>query len=115
MREIKTDPNLIAACGLYCGACKAYLKEKCAGCKENMKAGWCSVRKCCMEKSYKSCAECVDFSDLKQCGKLNNFISKIFALIFRSNRYACLEAIRVEGYDKFAETMASNKSHTIKR
>jgi hypothetical protein len=28
MKEIVADSKLVAYCGLYCGACKSYLKEK---------------------------------------------------------------------------------------
>ncbi len=35
MRTIQEDVELVAHCGLYCGACKAYLKEKCDGCHRN--------------------------------------------------------------------------------
>jgi len=115
MQEIKADSKLVAFCGLYCGACRAYLKGKCKGCADNVKAGWCKVKKCCTENSYKSCADCHDFSDLKECGKLNNFISKLFEIFFRSDRIGCLEAIRVEGYDKFAEEMAANRAMTKKK
>ncbi len=31
MKEIVSDPKLVAYCGLYCGACKRYLQEKCPG------------------------------------------------------------------------------------
>ena len=37
MKEIKENVGLVAYCGLYCGACKAYLKEKCSGCLNNEK------------------------------------------------------------------------------
>lgn len=30
MKNIKADKQLIAACGLYCGACRKYLAGKCA-------------------------------------------------------------------------------------
>ena len=49
MKEIISDPKLVAFCGLYCGACKAYLKERCPGCHDNEKATWCKVRTCCLE------------------------------------------------------------------
>ncbi len=29
MKEIVQNTDLIAYCGLYCGACKSYLMEKC--------------------------------------------------------------------------------------
>lgn len=39
MRAIVSNPALIANCGLCCGACKAYLKEKCPGCAEATSRG----------------------------------------------------------------------------
>ena len=43
MKEIVADTNLIGYCGLYCGACKRYLKDKCPGCHKNEKAAWCKT------------------------------------------------------------------------
>ena len=37
MRTIVSDTQNIAACGLYCGACRKFLAEKCPGCKQNEK------------------------------------------------------------------------------
>lgn len=37
MKEIAKNTDLIAYCGLYCGACKSYLMEKCPGCHETQK------------------------------------------------------------------------------
>jgi len=115
MNEIKQDKNLIAYCGLYCGACRQYLKGKCEGCVKNIKANWCKIRSCCIEYKYSSCADCTEFSDVKKCNKFNNFISKIFALIFNSNRSACINKIKEQGYDSFAKFMCDNKLQTIKK
>jgi hypothetical protein len=107
MREIKEDVNLVAYCGLYCGACRQYLREKCPGCVESMKLGWCKLRACCKERNYRSCAKCADFMDVNECGKFNNIISKIFAFIFRSNRKACINQIREKGIKGHTEIMYS--------
>jgi len=116
MREVTKDVNLIAYCGLYCGACGAYLKERCQGCFENTKAAsWCKIRVCCAEHNYKSCAECVEFADVNECKKFNNFISKIFGLIFRSDRKACIAQIKEKGREGHAEIMAKAKRQSIKR
>ena len=32
MKEIEVNTKMIAACGLYCGACKKYRMGKCQGC-----------------------------------------------------------------------------------
>ncbi len=115
MKEISTDMEIIAYCGLYCGACKKYLKEKCPGCHENEKATWCKVRTCCIEHSYKSCTDCRIVEDIRDCKKLNNFIAKLFSLIFRSDRFACLAVIREKGYENYAKDMAEKGVMTIKR
>lgn len=115
MREIKADSKLIAKCGLYCGACRKYLAEKCPGCAENEKAGWCGIRKCTKEKGIASCAGCNDFTDVNCCKKFNNFISKIFGVVFRSDRKACIDAIRAKGYENYAKNMADSKRQSIKR
>ena len=68
--KIELDSNLIAKCGLYCGACKSFLNSKCQGCEKNDKASWCKVRQCCLQNKYKSCAECT-ITNYKECSKLN--------------------------------------------
>ena len=82
MREIVADSKLIAYCGLYCGACKKFLKEKCPGCQKNVKASWCKLRTCCIEHSYSSCADCQLVENLKDCKKFNNIISKTILVYF---------------------------------
>jgi hypothetical protein len=115
MKEIVVDKELIAYCGLYCGACPRYLSEKCPGCKENHKAAWCKLRSCCIENKFSTCADCKEYSDVNQCKKFNNFFSKLFGLIFRSNRKACINRISEIGLDKYAEEMAGNQLSSIKR
>ena len=116
MKTIVADTNLIAACGLYCGACKRYLNEKCPGCRENVKAAkWCKPRTCCLEKRYQSCADCKQYSLVMECKDYNNFIAKIFGFIFRSNRKACIDMIKDKGYEGFAEYMAEQRLQSLKR
>lgn len=115
MNTIKNDPSLIAFCGLYCGACKSYINGKCPGCEGNHKASWCDIRKCCMGKSIKSCADCKEFYDVKQCKKYNNFVARAIGFILRSDRPACVDKIKQDGYETFAKYMSSNGFQTIKR
>ena len=115
MKEIISDPQSVAYCGLYCGACKKYLQEKCPGCHENEKAAWCKIRICCIENQYISCADCKQFEELNDCKRFNNFMSKIFAFIFRSNRAACIQQIRDIGIQEHANYMSKEKLQTIKR
>ncbi|MCE5250137.1 DUF3795 domain-containing protein [bacterium] len=115
MRDISADKDLIAYCGLYCGACKKYLRESCPGCHENEKATWCKTRLCCIEHSYASCADCTVVDNYVECKKLNNFISKLFGLIFRSDRLACIALIKEKGYEDYAREMAEKKMMSLKR
>jgi hypothetical protein len=115
MESIKVDPKLVAYCGLYCGACGRYQKGKCPGCAENAKAGWCKIRTCCMEHQYASCADCQDYSLVTDCKKFDNFMARIFGLIFRSDRPACIVRIREIGTDAYAEEMAAQGLQSIRR
>jgi hypothetical protein len=114
MKEIIADAQLVAPCGLYCGACKRYLSGGCQGCVADAKKGWCKIRSCCLENKYASCADCKIFADCNNCKKFNNFISRIFQFIFRSDRHACIMRIKAIGCAKFAEEMAKAKLLTIK-
>jgi len=115
MNEIVADKNLVAYCGLYCGACRQYLRGKCPGCAKNEKATWCAIRKCNGEHSRTSCAECAEFPDVNACGKFNNPLSKVLAFIFRSNRKACVDRVRAVGREQFAIELAGIKRHSLPR
>lgn len=115
MRELVADRSLIARCGLYCGACRAYLKGRCPGCKENAKASWCKIRSCCHQHGYASCADCSEFKDPNDCVKFNNFVGKVFAVLFNSNRRACILKIRELGPDGFARHMVQLGRQSLPR
>ena len=124
MKEIEVNTKMIAACGLYCGACKKYRMGKCPGCHETEKASWCKIRKCCMEKGFHTCAECErlrvgerssGMMDVKDCRLHNNLIGKFFAFVFRSNRPACIRYIRENGEQAFAEEMTKRGEQTMKK
>ena len=62
--------SLIAPCGMNCGICMAYLREKnkCPGCREFNKnepvsIAKCKIKNCASFKSSKSkfCFECAEF------------------------------------------------------
>ena len=112
--EIKVNEKLIAYCGLYCAACKKYLNGKCPGCQENEKASWCKIRKCNIENNFKSCADCT-LIQLEDCKIYNNFIGKVFGFVFNSDRAACINYIKVNGYQAFAKEMTEKKIMTFKR
>ena len=125
MKEIEVNTKMIAACGLYCGACKKYRMGKCQGCNtsdtDNPGLGqllnkWpqrCKIRKCCIEKSYHTCAECE--MDVEDCRLHNNLIGKFFAFVFRSDRPACIRYIRENGEHAFAEEMTKQGKQTMKK
>jgi hypothetical protein len=115
MKPIVADVNLTARCGLYCGACGTYRRGRCPGCHEKTNAGWCKVRACCLENGYSTCADCRIVADPRDCSKFHNFISKLFGLIFRSDRRACILQIRETGRQGHAERMAGSQLHSIKR
>lgn len=115
MKEIVNDKNLVAYCGLYCGACDKFRRDKCKGCHENNKAAWCKIRTCCIQNNYLSCADCSTHQDPQQCKLFNNLISKIFSLIFKSDRKSCIEQIRRNGIDSHASEMSMQRAPTIKR
>jgi hypothetical protein len=115
MAQITADKNMVAYCGLYCGACGKLLKGSCPGCAKNEKASWCTIRTCCIGKKIASCAECTEHKDPMGCKKFNNAFSKIFGLIFRSDRAACVAMIREKGPEQYAQHMAKNGTHTIKK
>ncbi len=83
--------------------------------RENEKAAWCKIRTCCQENSFQSCADCTRFGDLHECGTFNNMISKVFAFLFRSDRFACIQEIKDKGYSKYARFMADLGYQSIKR
>lgn len=105
MADTIDKTQLVAYCGLYCGSCGSYKKGKCKTCKDGGGFSRCKVRKCCAELNYQTCAEC---EKLENCKTVDNFISKIFALIFRSNRKGNLHQIREIGLEKWVEEQAAS-------
>lgn len=113
MKKIVADTSMIAACGLYCGACRKFLLEKCPGCKNNERATWCKIRRCCCDKEFDSCAQCG--MAVEECKTFSNFIGKIFAFLFNSDRGACIRYIRENGKDAFVREMVRRKEQTMKK
>ena len=107
--------KLISFCGLYCAECPKYKKGKCTGCLEYNKATWCKIRTCCLEKNIKSCADCDEYSNIKECKKFNTFIGKLMERVFNSDRVAALEMIRDNSYDHFVSFMSDNNLVTLPR
>jgi len=115
VKEIIADPKMIACCGLYCGACRKYRQEKCPGCAGNVKASWCGIRTCVAEHGYTTCADCKEFPDPNNCRKFNNFFSKVFGLMFNSNRQSCILKIRELGLENYAEYMKEKGLQSLPR
>ena len=125
-RELKPVVNstqLIAACGLYCGACRKYRLGKCPGCRmaectdsEQPKYKWlqkCLIRKCCQHLDYSTCAECE--KDVRECKTYNPIISKVFTYLFNSDRPACIRYLRRYGEEAYATQMSHDEKMTMKR
>ena len=113
MKDIPNSPDLVAHCGLYCGACGAYLRGRCPGCQKNESATWCKVRACCREHGRRTCAACIEVENPKQCGKFHNFFSRVFGFIFRSDRAACIRQVKYIGIPAHAADMAGRKRQSI--
>lgn len=106
MQAIPVDSELVAYCGLYCGACPRYRKDKCPGCHDNAKATWCKIRSCNIEHGYQSCADCQEFADPHDCAKFHNLFSRAIGFVLRSDRRACIHQIKEKGLDGHAQAMA---------
>lgn len=115
MENVKIDSELVSYCGLYCGSCSKYLKGKCEGCAKNEKATWCKIRKCCTEKQINSCAQCDVYSDVKDCKMFDNFVSRMFEFVFKSDRKAGINMIKNSGFEEFVKYMAENNLVSMKK
>jgi hypothetical protein len=115
MSTTQGDSKLVAFCGLYCGECGQYKRGRCPGCAENEKAGWCTIRTCCQENGYATCAACTQFAHVSDCRKFDNFMSRIFGLIFRSDRPANIAHIKEVGLETYANEMATRGRQSLRR
>ncbi len=113
IQEVKNDTELIAYCGLYCGACRKFSSGKCPGCKQLALPHWCKIRTCCIGQNFNSCADCA-LETPNACTKFNNPISKVFAFIFGSNREKCIQTIRQNGAVWYATHMAETRKQSLK-
>ena len=94
----------IAPCGLFCSECGAFRKKRCQGCQVAPGFSRCAIRKCCAERGLTTCAGCEDFRaprDFRECRKVNNWIAKIFKLIFGGDRPKALALLRDEGPEAY--------------
>ena len=111
MKPFINSTRLIAACGLYCGVCRKYRLEKCPGCRERIQR--CKIRTCCNSKGVQTCAQCN--TDVSECKLHNNWRSRLFSIIFNSNRTACIRYIRYYGMEAYAERMSLHEQMTMKK
>ena len=115
MENVKVDSKLVAYCGIYCGTCPKYIKGKCPGCHENVKGTWCKIRTCNMDNSYNSCADCKEFTNVKECKKYDNPFSRMFEFFYGTDRKAGIEIIKEKGYEDFAKYMVENGLVAVKK
>ncbi len=108
------NSDLLAYCGLYCRNCRTFINGKCPGCMKNSKASWCKIRTCCIDNKYSTCAECKT-SNPRECKFYNNFISKAFSVLFRSDRPASIEYIKAKGSEAYISLMIDQNRQVIKK
>lgn len=106
---IRIDPELVSACGLYCGSCRSYLKGRCPGCAKNEKASWCKVRTCNLERGSSTCAQCTEHLDPSSCRKFSNPIASVFGFVFNTDRAAGIRMIREQGLEDYVGRMAEQR------
>lgn len=95
--------DAVAYCGLYCAGCGSAKRRECAGLASGSGFSRRTVRLCARDRSFSSCAEC---REMESCRKLNSFISKLYALVFRSRRLDSLREIQRVGLEGFVASRA---------
>lgn len=99
--------GVIAPCGMNCGVCIAYMREKkpCSGCLANSEnkpnqCRQCSVVHCehLAKTTSKFCYECEKFP----CARINT-LDKRYRAKYRMSMIENLEKIRDHGIEKFLE------------
>jgi hypothetical protein len=99
----KINKDLIASCGMNCGVCRAYLREKnhCPGCNygpEMKSCLHCFIRQCDKRKGD-FCFSCAEFP----CQKLKH-LDKRYRTKYDMSEIGNLENIRDNGIEKFVES-----------
>jgi len=113
-KQITKDENLIAYCGLYCGACPSFTSGKCDGCRGDSEKSavvykQCQVKPCCTENGFFTCADCTIYASVKNCKKYNPLLLKIASWIESSDRSKAIEMIKTKGRAEFAAYMDNKK------
>jgi hypothetical protein len=56
----KSEPDLVAVCGIYCGVCPVF-GVKCPGCARDPRSKECALFSCSSSKKVKYCFQCSEF------------------------------------------------------
>lgn len=101
---------IVARCGLVCSFCGSHVKGKCPGCHSDqaMFRG-CPVKACTQKRQARTCADCADHADLRQCSILYSRISRFIGWIFGTNRVRNLEEIRRLGWEGFCKERSQTR------
>ena len=108
MTNISNNPyNLIAPCGMNCGICKAYLRNKknCPGCREgdegkSASAANCAIKNCdaLNENNWKFCFKCGNYP----CARLQS-LDKRYRTKYGMSMIENLANIKANGIRQFVK------------
>jgi hypothetical protein len=109
---MSANEQLIAYCGLYCGACPSFTSGKCDGCRSDsaksaVKYKKCPVKPCCAENGLFTCADCTECTSVKECKKYNPLLLRIVSRLEGSDRSKAVEMIKAKGQVEFLAFMES--------
>lgn len=105
IRTVSFEKHLIAPCGMNCGTCLAYLrdKNKCPGCRISSSDKAVSVKRCTVTKcthlqttASKFCYDCEKFP----CKRIKD-LDKRYRTKYRTSFIENLTMIKEEGIDRF--------------
>ena len=118
-KEMNRDENLIAHCGIYCGACPTFSSGKCIGCRGNSPKSAvmfkkCKVKPCCADNGFFTCADCTIYASTKECKKYNPLLLKFASWIESSDRSKSIEMIQTKGTTEFLAYMKEKNWVIIK-
>ena len=118
-KHIDKDMNLIAHCGLYCGACPSFVSGKCDSCRGNSAKSAivykkCKVKPCCVDNGFFTCADCTICTSTKDCKKYNPLLLKFASWIESSDRSKSIEMIQTKGITEFLAYMKDKNWVIIK-
>jgi len=105
IRTVSFEKHLIAPCGMNCGTCLGYLREKnkCPGCRISSSDKAVSVKKCTVIQcshlqttASKFCYDCEKFP----CRRIKD-LDKRYSTKYRTSFIENLTMIKEEGFDRF--------------